>query len=135
MTELQPIRTPLAKRLFDVIMSLALLIVLSPLWIIIIIGIILESIFIPSSRWRLFYSETRISQGQPFRLFKFRIFKESVLAESQKQNGMIQTKPLEHNPQNLTFTGRLLKQAYLDEIPQLWCVLKGDMTLVGPRPT
>lgn len=135
MPQSAPVRSPIAKRLFDVIFSLALLVILSPLVLTIVLAQLLEFAFRPSARGRIFYSETRISQGQPFVLYKFRIFKNAALKNSLKENGTIQTKPLELDPANLTVIGRLLKQAYLDEIPQLWCVLKGDMSLVGPRPT
>lgn len=50
-------------------------------------------------------------------------------------NGTIHTKELEQDLQNLTITGRFLRQIYLDEFPQLFLVLAGIMTLVGPRPT
>ncbi len=135
MPQFEPIPVPLAKRAFDIIVSVLLLILLSPLLLIIIAADLLEFAVLPSSRGRIFYWEERISQDQPFVLYKFRIFKESALENFQKNNGIVQTKALEHNPANLTFVGRLLRQAYLDEIPQLINVLKGDMSLVGPRPT
>ena len=132
---LSSVPLPLAKRLFDIIVSLLLLILLFPLILIIIAAELIEFALSPSSRGRIFYWETRISQGRPFTLYKFRIFKKSALESFRKSNGIIQTKTLEHDRANLTFTGRLLRRAYLDEIPQLLCVLKGDMSLVGPRPT
>ncbi|MDP3741674.1 MAG: sugar transferase [bacterium] len=135
MSDPKPIPMPLAKRWFDIIFSLVILVVLSPILLIVILVMLLEFAFFAQSRGPILYSETRISQGRPFTLYKFRVFKKSALEGSLKNNGFIQTKDLEQNPKNLTLTGRLLKQAYLDEIPQLINVLKADMSLVGPRPT
>jgi lipopolysaccharide/colanic/teichoic acid biosynthesis glycosyltransferase len=89
----------------------------------------------PTSRGSILYSETRISKGKPFKIFKFRIFKTSASNKYFNDHGFIQTKALESNAKNLTFTGKILKQIYMDELPQLFNVLKGNMTLVGPRPS
>lgn len=96
---------------------------------------LIEQIFSPTSRGSILYSETRISKGKPFKIFKFRIFKTSASNKYFNDHGFIQTKALESNAKNLTFTGKILKQIYMDELPQLFNVLKGNMTLVGPRPS
>lgn len=80
------------------------------------------------------YSETRISQGEKFKLYKFRIFTLKSIEQAQKF-GVVHTKKLEKDKKNMTFVGRMLKKIYFDELPQLYNVLKGDMSLVGPRPT
>ena len=81
----------------------------------------------------MLYSETRISAGKPFHLYKFNIFRCGVIAEMRKAQTFIHTKDLERNG-GISFVGWCLKQIYMDELPQLWCVLKGDMSIVGPRP-
>jgi lipopolysaccharide/colanic/teichoic acid biosynthesis glycosyltransferase len=131
----EPVDMPAAKKIFDVTVSLVLILVLSPLIILIIISFILEYLFLPSTRGPLLYSETRISKAKPFRIYKFRIFKTASSQKYLKEHGFVQTKALEQDPSNLTFTGKILKQIYMDELPQLYNVLKGDMTLVGPRPS
>src|SRR5207237_4469815 len=74
--------------------------------------------------------EERVSAGKTFDLLKFRTLRADVLATASGHAG-----PLEHEPENLTWVGRrLLKPWYLDEIPQLFNVLRGDISLVGPRP-
>lgn len=74
------------------------------------------------------YREPRISRGRRFDLLKFRTLRADVLDGRH-------ARLLEAEPANLTWAGRrLLKPWYLDEIPQLLNVLKGDMSLVGPRP-
>ena len=132
---MQTVKLPLAKRLFDIIISVFLLILLYPFIVLVLFLMLLESIFIPASRGNFFYSETRISGGKPFILYKFRIFKTHSINMFLDQNGFIQTKELESDNRNFTYLGRFLKQIYMDELPQLICVLKGEMSLVGPRPT
>ncbi|MDZ4244009.1 MAG: sugar transferase, partial [Candidatus Doudnabacteria bacterium] len=132
---MQIVTIPREKRIFDIIMSVFLLILLSPFIVAVLWAMLLESVLIPSSRGRFFYSETRISEGRPFTLYKFRIFKQSSLEKFFDQNGFVQTKELENDRKNFTYVGSILRQIYMDELPQLICVLKGDMSLVGPRPT
>jgi len=132
---MQAVKLPLAKRIFDAVIGASLLVLFSPFIVVILFLMSLESVFIHSSRGRFFYSETRISAGRPFTLYKFRIFKERSLAKFFDRNGFIQTKELENDKKNFTHVGGILKQIYMDELPQLICVLKGDMSLVGPRPT
>lgn len=130
-----PAPLPRAKRFFDVIVSAAALVLLSPLFLVIALAILLEGVSRPASRGPIFYSEIRISRGEPFRLRKFRIFKKAALADAREQSGVIHTKDLEQNQYNLTTVGCWLKQVYLDELPQLFNIFLGDMTFVGPRPT
>lgn len=131
----EPVDLPLAKRIFDIVMACLLLLVLLPIILAIQVIFYLEEIFVPSSRGPLIYSETRISKRRPFTIFKFRIFKIVSAGNYFKAHGYVDTKTLENNEDNLTFTGKILKQIYMDELPQLFNVLKGDMTLVGPRPS
>jgi lipopolysaccharide/colanic/teichoic acid biosynthesis glycosyltransferase len=84
----------------------------------------------PQDRGRLFYRERRISRGRPFDLLKLRALRESVLVEAAGH-----VRPFEADAANLTWAGRrVLKPMYLDELPQLVNVLRGEMSLVGPRP-
>jgi lipopolysaccharide/colanic/teichoic acid biosynthesis glycosyltransferase len=132
---MDPIPLPKAKRFFDVLASIVVILLLSPLLLALFILFILEEIFSPSARGPLFYTETRISQGKLFQLSKIRVFKTEALKKAGSTPGIIHTKKLEQSKNNLTLTGRLLRQIYMDEVPQLYAVLKGDMSLIGPRPT
>ena len=126
---------PLTKRLFDIIVSLLLLIVFSPFMLIMLIWIVLEQLFVPSSRGPLLYRENRMSQGEDFSFIKVRTLKQSVIEEAQRENAVVHTKDLEQDTNHFTGYGQFLHRIYLDEIPQLFNVLKGDLTMVGPRPT
>jgi len=90
----------------------------------------LDMLRCPRDRGRLLYRERRVSRGRPFALLKFRTLREDVLVEA---DGHV--RPYEADHSNLTWAGRrVLKPMYLDELPQLWNVLRGEMSLVGPRP-
>ncbi|MBI2050585.1 MAG: sugar transferase [Parcubacteria group bacterium] len=125
---------PFLKRTLDVIVSSTLLFLSSPLVILIALCTKLEGFFVRENRGPILYTETRISRGEPFTLRKFRIFKTSAYEPIRARGEMVHTKPLERNPKNITACGKALKTFYLDELPQLWNVLRGDMSLVGPRP-
>ena len=108
-------------RLFDIIFSALGLIILSPLLLIIWLLIVLES------RGGGFYTQERIGKdGVPFRLYKFR----SMRPDSDK--GSLIT--IGGHDSRITRSGYFIRKYKLDELPQLWNVLKGDMSLVGPRP-
>jgi len=111
---------PLAKRVLDVAVAAPLLLLLSPLFALVVVAY----------GGRPFYREPRISAGRTFGLLKFRTLRRDVLARAGGHARL-----LEADPANLTRLGRrVLKPWYLDELPQLWNVVRGEMSLVGPRP-
>ena len=111
---------PLAKRVLDVAVAAPLLILSSPVFAVVAAAYV----------GRPFYREPRISRGRTFALIKFRTLRADVAARAAGHARL-----LEADPSNLTWLGRrLLKPWYLDELPQLWNVLRGDISLVGPRP-
>lgn len=123
-------RRPLAKRLLDLVVAALLLLVLSPVVALVLIVYALDVLLRPRDRGPLLYSEPRISQGRTFGLLKFRTLRADVLARAAGH-----ARPLEADAANLTWLGRrILKPWYVDEVPQLWNVLRGDLSLVGPRP-
>lgn len=122
------------KRAFDAAISSLCLVVLSPIFLFVALLSWVEKIFIQESRGPLFYAETRMSQGNPFTLYKFRILKTSSYFPVRDRGDIISTKALERTPDTLTYTGKILRKFYLDELPQLWNVLQGDMSMVGTRP-
>lgn len=133
--EIKIIKIPCSKRVFDIVMASFLSILSLPLVLFILFWICIEQIFIKDSRGPLLYKEKRVSQGKVFEFYKWRTFKAKVIAEALKSGPVIHTAVMQADLKNLTYYGRFLKRIYMDELPQLWNVLKGDMTLVGPRPT
>ena len=123
---------PAAKRVLDVTIALPLLVVLSPVFAFLFVAMGIDMLRCSRDRGPWLYREERISRGRVFELLKFRTLRRAALA------GMDPTshaRMLEADEGNLTWAGRrLLKPWYLDELPQLWNVLRGDMSLVGPRP-
>jgi lipopolysaccharide/colanic/teichoic acid biosynthesis glycosyltransferase len=124
------VKRPLPKRLLDVVVAAVLLVVLLPVVAFVLIAFVLDVLLVPRDRGGLFYSEPRISRGRTFGLLKFRTLRADVLERSEGHARL-----LEADPANLTWLGRrVLKPWYVDELPQLWNVLRGDISLVGPRP-
>ena len=109
------------KRLFDIVFSLIGLVILSPF-------ILVFSIILMFSNGPVIFRQERIGyKGKPFTIYKFHTM--SIDAESDG----IPRLEVERN-KFLTPFGRFLRAHHLDELPQLWNVLKGDMSFVGPRP-
>ena len=111
----------MAKRLFDLTISLVGLVLLAPLWAAIALWIVLDS---PGP---VFFRGERVGrEGRPFRILKFR----TMIADAAQRGPGITTA---QDPR-VTRAGRFLRRFKLDELPQLLNVLKGEMSLVGPRP-
>ena len=125
---------PKTKRLFDITMAVFLLIIFSPLFVVILLAIFIDHILRGKIFAPLFYKEVRISQGQQFNFVKFNIFQPDIIVEMKKNGEYIHTKKIEHDRNGLTKVGRVVQKIYLDELPQLFNVIKGDMSMVGPRP-
>lgn len=110
------------KRLFDIILSVIALIVLSP--VMLVIAILVKN----DSKGDIIYRQTRIGQ----RKSEFSIYKFRTMYENAESNGCPALSS--ENDSRVTKVGRILRKYRLDELPQFWNVLKGDMSLVGPRP-
>ena len=123
---------PVKKRALDLSLSVFLLIVLSPVFVFLFVAMTVDMLRCSCDRGPWLYRETRISRGREFHLLKFRTLRREVLRGMDERS---HARMLEADRQNLTWSGRrLLKPRYLDELPQLWNILRGDMSLVGPRP-
>lgn len=123
---------PVPKQLLDKGVGLALGILLAPLIVAALAGMGLDMLRDRRNRGPWLYRELRISRGRRFELLKFRTLRQSVLDGSE---GEAHARLLESDEGNLTWAGRrILKPWYLDELPQLVNILRGDMSLVGPRP-
>lgn len=125
--------TTAVKRLIDIAGSAILLILLSPLFLVIATMVRLNS------RGAVLYRQTRVMKwGRTFEMYKFRSMyidanqhRSSLQAHNEMAGGV--TFKMKRDPR-VTAVGRLLRRGSIDELPQLWNVLKGEMSLVGPRP-
>lgn len=124
---------PFAKRAFDVVVAVLLLLVLSPLLIVSALLIALDMLFVPRDRGSWFYRERRITRGREFDVLKFRVLRRSALEDLAGKPGKY-ARLYEEDTSNLTWAGSIIKRIYADELPQLFSVLRGDLSLVGPRP-
>jgi exopolysaccharide biosynthesis polyprenyl glycosylphosphotransferase len=123
----------LAKRALDIVVSGTLLLLLLPLFLLIALIIRIES---PGSP---FFAQTRVGRwGKPFKMYKFRSMvtnAEALMKELKDQNesqaGVIFK--IKKDPR-ITRVGAFIRKTSIDELPQLWNVFKGEMSLVGPRP-
>lgn len=121
------------KRLVDISVSIALIIILFPIFLLITIFIKLED------GGKILFAHSRIGyKGKKFEIYKFRSMKESdldlkeLLTKEQYEEYLKEFK-LDNDPR-ITKVGSILRKTSLDELPQLLNILKGDMSLVGPRP-
>jgi lipopolysaccharide/colanic/teichoic acid biosynthesis glycosyltransferase len=109
------------KRLFDIISSLVGLIFISPIFLVVPILIKFDS------KGPVFFKQWRIGKGgRPFKIYKFR----TMVQDAEKVGSLITA----GNDQRITGIGKLLRRYEIDELPTLINVLKGDMSIVGPRP-
>jgi lipopolysaccharide/colanic/teichoic acid biosynthesis glycosyltransferase len=125
--------TTVIKRLLDIVVSLTMLVVLLPFFL-----IVAAFIKLTDGGPVLFWQERVGRWGRHFPFPKFRSMvvnaeslKGSLMAQNDHKEGV--TFKMKNDPR-ITWIGRIIRKLSIDELPQLWCVLKGDMSLVGPRP-
>ena len=106
------------KRVMDIIGALLMIIISSPVWLVCTILIKLDD------HGKVFFKQDRATKGgRPFKIYKFRTMRDSD-----------KTLPMSQDDDRVTKAGKLIRKTRMDELPQLLNVLKGDMSLVGPRP-
>lgn len=121
------------KRVIDIVVASVAVLILSPVFVVTYLAIRL------TSRGPAFFSQTRVGRdGRHFAFYKFRSMyvdaearKDALMAQNESKGGV--TFKMKNDPR-ITPVGRFIRKFSIDELPQLWNVLKGDMTLVGPRP-
>ncbi|MFS0765093.1 sugar transferase [Peribacillus phoenicis] len=121
------------KRIIDIIGSIIGLILLSPIFLIVAILIKIED-----PKGPVFFKQVRVGKGEnEFQMYKFRSMVsdaeerlKDLLALNEVSGAMFKMK----NDPRITRIGKFIRRTSIDELPQLWNVLKGDMSLVGPRP-
>ena len=120
-TGLMPVWQQNIKQVLDIMIAAIFLIILSPLFLYIAIRVRL------SSKGPIIYKQERIGyKGKPFMMYKFR----SMIVGAEKEGPSLSSE----NDQRITVWGRTMRKWRMDELPQLWNIIKGEMSLVGPRP-
>ena len=127
-----PVPYPPAKRALDRAGAALLVLAASPLFAAAPASIAADHLRHPRDRGSWLYRERRISRGREFDVLKFRVLREDVIAEVRRLG--LHARQREADAANLTRSGVFLKRRDLDELPQLLNVLRGDLSLVGPRP-
>lgn len=119
--DIMPVWQQTLKRVFDIVISIFVLTIFSPLYLALAIGVML------SSKGSIMYSHERIGRhGDPFLIHKFR----SMFSDAEKLGPQLSST----NDPRITKFGKLMRRTRLDELPQFFNVIKGDMSIVGPRP-
>lgn len=119
--ERKPVYTFL-KRTFDIVFALILLVLLAvPMLVVAII------VKLTTKGSALYYQARLGLNGKPFNIIKFRTMYEDAEADGLRWS-------MGDDDPRITPVGRILRKTHLDELPQLWCILIGDMSVVGPRP-
>ncbi|MBY0076484.1 exopolysaccharide biosynthesis polyprenyl glycosylphosphotransferase [Priestia aryabhattai] len=116
-----PLFYSLCKRMVDIVISFVALLVLLPVILLFALIVMIET---PGSPF--FLQERLGKNGRPFTIMKLR----SMYSDAEKNGAQWAVK----NDSRVTKVGKLIRQTRIDELPQLWNVLKGDMSIVGPRP-
>jgi lipopolysaccharide/colanic/teichoic acid biosynthesis glycosyltransferase len=127
-----PVDVDPLKALFDKSLSAIALLLASPLLIMAALAIAIDGLIWREDCGPVLHRETRISKGVPFTVLKLRTMQVSAIAKAHAQG--LTVKYLERENQGHTRVGWHLRRWYLDELPQLINILRGEMSFVGPRP-
>jgi lipopolysaccharide/colanic/teichoic acid biosynthesis glycosyltransferase len=122
------------KVLFDKLIAILVLIFSLPIFLILKIAFIIEGILIPENNGPMFFYYNAVSAGRIIPKYKIRLIKMAFIDKEAAKNHDWIAYSAEWSPQSRTYIGRFVKKFYLDELPQFYSVLIGDMSIVGPRP-
>jgi lipopolysaccharide/colanic/teichoic acid biosynthesis glycosyltransferase len=122
------------KFLFDKLVAIFLLLMSAPILLLLKLAFLVEGWLIPENKGPMFFYYNGVSAGKVIPKYKIRLIKEKYIEpEGAKRHDWI-AYSAEWTPDSRTYVGQFVKKFYLDELPQFWSVLKGDMSIVGPRP-
>ena len=122
------------KVLFDKVIACFLLLLAAPILLLLKIAYLVEGLFIPENAGPMLFYYNAVSAGKIIPKYKIRLIKTKYIdSEGAKLHDWI-AYSAEWNSDSRTIVGQVAKKYYLDELPQFWSVLVGDMSIVGPRP-
>ena len=128
------IKQKITKIFFDKFFSLFFILIFTPIIILLKIAFLIEGFLVPENSGPMFFSYNAVSQGKVFPKYKIRLIKTNYIDPEAAKRGDWIAYSAEWNEDSWTYVGAFVKKFYLDEIPQFWNVLRGDMSILGPRP-
>lgn len=130
----EPLPPRFFKILFDKLVALVMLVLSAPMLLLLKLAFLIEGFLIPENAGPMFFYYNGVSAGKVIPKYKIRLIKQKYIdPEGAKRHDWLAFSA-EWTPNSRTHVGEFVKKFYLDELPQFWSVLKGDMSIVGPRP-
>jgi lipopolysaccharide/colanic/teichoic acid biosynthesis glycosyltransferase len=130
----EPLSPRFFKATFDKLVALVLLLLSAPIMLLLKIAYVIEGWLIPENAGPMFFYYNAVSAGRIIPKYKIRLIKTKYIEpEGAKRHDWLAFSA-EWTPDSRTHVGAFVKKFYLDELPQFYSVLKGDMSIVGPRP-
>lgn len=130
----EPLKVPFPKLVFDKLLALFFLLFAFPILFVLLLANWLEGIMIKENKGPLFFYYYGVSHGRKFKKWKIRLIKEKYIDKDLQKKGDWHAYKNEWMPEARTVVGSIAKKFYLDELPQFYLIVKGDMSFVGPRP-
>lgn len=130
----QPLKPRLLKSIFDKSLAAILLLSCLPVFLLLKIAFLIEGWLIPENKGPMFFYYNSVSAGKIVPKYKIRLIKTKYIDPVGASRGDWIAYSAEWSANSRTYVGQFVKKFYLDELPQFWSVLKGDMSIVGPRP-
>lgn len=130
----EPLTVPFPKLIFDKLLALFFLFLALPLLLLLLLANWIEGMVKKENKGPLFFYYYGVSHGKKFKKWKIRLIKEKYIDKDLQAKGDWHAYKNEWMPEARTCMGRFAKKFYLDELPQFYLILKGDMSFVGPRP-
>jgi lipopolysaccharide/colanic/teichoic acid biosynthesis glycosyltransferase len=130
----QPLENRFFKLAFDKVMAALLLLAAAPVLLLLKVAYLIEGWLIPENKGPMIFSYNAVSGGKVFAKYKIRLIKTKYIEPVGAKRGDWIAYSAEWTPDSRTHVGEFVKKFYLDELPQFYSVLRGDMSIVGPRP-
>lgn len=130
----EPLPQRFFKLFFDKLIALIMLLLSAPILLLLKAAFLIEGWLIKENKGPMFFYYNAVSSGQIIPKYKIRLIKTKFIEPEGAKNHDWIAFSAEWTPDSRTYVGQFVKKFYLDELPQFWSVLKGDMSIVGPRP-